>query len=346
MKLTRLHLAALAICGVPFTTSAQEGKATQATSAPNTAPPLAEQVVASPILPSIRIHSGPMLNAVEQLNDALNKSGITGELNIVLAADVRSAPVPDLTLRNVNGPDALRLVAASAGCDQEVIEGSDGKPIGFRIFATRARTAGGYGRLDWAPESRIAPPMAAPPRTVLPEPAPIIGLSADAAPQAGLAPEIKAAPAPAVVGFGGMPGMSAIASNVRVYGLGGIIGSTDLKEIEKTLYEVLKADIISSQSAKIAFHDRTNVLVVTGEPKVHEMVGQYLEALQKNVTAAAQEQARNNNARQELIEAKVRMQAEMEERAKLTKQLEETEAALREARRELDRRMNTAPKPN
>ena len=345
MKLTRLHLTALAVLAAyPLNARAQqETKAPRAEASSPVPPP---PIQAATRFPSIRINSGPLLNVIEQLNGAISSAGFS-EMNVVLAADARSIPVPDLTLRNVDGPDALKLIAASAGCEQEVIAGADGKPIGYRVFAVSAPAAGAYGMMERFPEPRIAPPMlATPPRVVSPEPSPAIGLSADAMPApARLGADSKVPGQPAIVGFGGMPGPSPTASNVRVYGLGGIIGSTDLKEIEKTLYEVLKADIISSQNAKIAFHDRTNVLVVTGEPKVHEMVGQYLEALQKNVSAAAQEHARDNNVRQELIEANVRIQAEIEARAKLTKQLEETEAALREAQRELDRRTNTAPKP-
>ena len=277
-----------------------------------------------PNLPALRIRNGQLSAAVDELSATLDKSKLPA-INVIFTPEARLVPVPELTLRNVNGADALRLIAASAGCELEAILGTDGQTIGYRIFTVAV------------PTDPFGAPLAVAPAVIpgapTPTPSPLV-----ATPDAKPTP-----PQPMIVGFGGGGGLSP--SGVRVYSLGGITGNTKFDDVEATLKDVLRADGVSADAAKLAFHQRTNVLVVNGDYRVQELVGQFLEALQKNAAAAAAEDARGSSARQELIEAKVRMQAELEVRAELSKRLEETESQLRVTQRELDRLSNRTPKP-
>jgi hypothetical protein len=144
------------------------------------------------------------------------------------------------------------------------------------------------------------------------------------------------------MGFSGMP--AANANTVRVYSLGGITNTTKFADVEATLRDVLKADGVSADAAKLAFHEHTNVLVVTADSRVHELVTQYLDALQKNVAIAMAEEKRGGADRRELIEVVSRLKAEQDQRERVTKQLEETEQLLRNAQRELDRLKAAGPK--
>jgi hypothetical protein len=134
------------------------------------------------------------------------------------------------------------------------------------------------------------------------------------------------------------------ANTVRVYSLGGITNTTKFADVEATLRDVLKAGGVSADAAKLAFHEQTNVLVVTADLQVHELITQYLDALQKNVVAATVEDKRSGADRREVIEAMTRLRAEQDQRERVTKQLEETEQLLRNAQRELDRLNAAAPK--
>lgn len=282
-------------------------------------------------IPALKIRNGPLAAAVEELSRAMEMAHLP-EMNVIYASGAQTIQVPDLVLRNVNGPDALRLITASAGCEMEPILGSDGQSIGFRVFPpppppSMQGILGGPelgGPAPFADPSSVGPatgprPASAPPGTM---------------PGAGLQPN--------VYGFGGAaPGN---ASSVRVYSLGGITNTTKFTEVEATLRDVLKADGVSADAAKLAFHERTNVLVVTADSRVHDLVTQYLEALQKNVAAAMAEEKRSGGDRREAVEALIRLDAERDQRERVTKQLSETEDMLRAAQRELDRLKGAGPK--
>ena len=140
--------------------------------------------------------------------------------------------------------------------------------------------------------------------------------------------------------------MGGPAQSVHVYGLGTITTTVKFAEVEATLREVLQAGGISSEAAKIAFHEKTNVLVVTGDPAAHALVRQYLEALQKNAGEAAAQNRYETKLNQAAIEAEVRLNAEQNEHRRTEKRLEEMHRELSEAARELDRLKATAPKPH
>jgi hypothetical protein len=139
-------------------------------------------------------------------------------------------------------------------------------------------------------------------------------------------------------------GMAANPNEVRIYSLGGITNLIKFSEIEKTLLDIMKAYSIPASAVKLAIHEATNVLVVTGDGGVHNIVNQFLDALQKNAAVAAAEEKNNAKHRQEALELMIRLDAEKQQRARVEKQLEEAEQAYREARRELDRVKTGAPK--
>jgi hypothetical protein len=286
-------------------------------------------------IPALKIRSCPMLAAVDELSRTIEAAHLP-EMNVIYGPDARTIQVPDLVLRNVSGPDALRLITASAGCDMEPILGNDGTPIGFRVFTVAhdgpAAASPGDPGVQPAPVANSFP-------SALPAPA--------ADPLPGANPFGSAGPGGtgtiSVMGFGGMG--SASASSVRVYSLGGITNTTKFNDVEATLRDVLKADGVAADAAKLAFHDRTNVLVVNADSRVQELVAQYLEALQKNVAAAMAEDKRSSSDRREAVEALIRLDAERDQRDRLVKQLAETEAMLRDSQRELDRIKAAVPKP-
>ena len=324
MKITR-HLRvwfAIAILGCAASGPALLGQApTQVQASPSG--------TKSKSIPALKIRNGPLAAAVEELSRAVEMAHLP-EMNVIYAAGAQTIEVPDLVLRNVNGPDALRLITASAGCEMEPIQGSDGQSIGFRVFPPQPSVQGSLGGTVLGGPAGFAAPSSVGPAT-----GPIAAnVPPGAMPGAGLPPN--------VFGFGGAaPGN---ASSVRVYSLGGITNTTKFTEVEATLRDVLKADGVSADAAKLAFHERTNVLVVTADSRVHDLVTQYLEALQKNVAAAMAEDKRSGGDRREAVEALIRLDAERDQRERVTKQLSETEDMLRAAQRELDRLKGAGPK--
>jgi hypothetical protein len=339
MKTSTLHCRSYAICTLACSalTSAAFGQATPILPPPVERPALNQSPAGK--INSLTIRGGTLPEAVELLSHFLDDAKVP-QVNVIFSPETRSIQVPDLALRNVNGQDALRLIAASAGCDLEAIPGSDAQTIGYRIYQAAPAIPSAY-----VPEP--APPAVNPAQPI---PAgiggPPVGSGAPAmagGPFPGM-PGIGRGMSPGpngVVGFG--PGPSLNQGNVRVYSLGSITNTVKFADVEKTLSDLLKSAGISSDSAKLGFHEKTNVLVVTADQMVHDLVNQYLEALQRNV-AAANAEGQRNTFREEMVEAKVRIAAEAEQRASLMKQMEDTEQRLRETQRELDRLRATVPK--
>src|SRR5687768_14334695 len=81
----------------------------QATPAPGGigAPPTTSEKT----IPTVKLRNGPIVTAVEELSRALSQSN-AAEMNVIYAPEARNLQVPDLVLRNVTGPDALRLITA------------------------------------------------------------------------------------------------------------------------------------------------------------------------------------------------------------------------------------------
>jgi hypothetical protein len=283
-------------------------------------------------IPTLKIRSGPLVAAVDELCRTLEAAHLP-EMNVIYAPEARTILVPDLVLRNVTGPDALRLITVSAGCEMTPIPGSDDVTIGFHVFAPAQGAPGSFRNPELGAHTGFADPSSGP---------------TGAGQVPGLLPGSTAPGSPAppqVMGFGGIMAAPNASNSVRVYSLGGITNTTKFPDVEATLRDVLKADGVSADAAKLAFHEHTNVLVVTADSRVHDLVTQYLEALQKNVAVAMAEEKRGGGDRREAVEALIRLNAEREQRERVTKQLAETEALLREAQRELDRTKAAVPKP-
>jgi hypothetical protein len=249
------------------------------------------------------------------------------ELNVIISPGTESVMVPNLTLRNIRGADALQLIAASANCQMEAIPGQDHEVIGYRVAAP-VQGADPFGISPAAPPIPAAPPNVAIPQQEPPPSDPTAG--------------------------GGIPGGSTImtfgaapsenVSTARVYPLGTLTTITKFNDVEETLREVFKAGGISSADLKLALHEKTNVLIVTGNQRVHEAVKQLLDALEKNTAAAELANRLRDDVRREVIQMQVRLDAEQNERARLAKQLDHLESQRAELSQELERFKAARPK--
>ena len=79
-------------------------------------------------LKSISIPAGSIEDAVTHLQAHLSKDGHE-QLNILLKPGVEGWRVPQLNLRHVSGPDALKFIAAAANCEIEPITSSESLEI-------------------------------------------------------------------------------------------------------------------------------------------------------------------------------------------------------------------------
>ena len=288
-------------------------------------------------LPTLKIVQGPISDAVNQLLNEM-KSAQIPELNVIYNPGVEGVVVPGLTLRNIRGADALQLIAASASCQVEAIPGQDAEIIGYRI--TGAPAGGGYvPGLEPVPGlggvgfSGI-PGGGAPLAPGIRYPGAAVNPAVTAPPTVD--PAVRAVPGgDMVVSFGSTPAENV--SSARVYPLGTITTVTKFTDVEETLREVLKAGGIGSSDVKLALHEKTNVLIVTGTTRVHEAVKQLLDALEKNTAASELANRRGDENRRDLIQMQVRLEAEKEERARLMKQMEQVEAQRAELVQELER---------
>jgi hypothetical protein len=271
-----------------------------------------------------------MAEAVTQLSNAMKAAQIP-ELNVIISPGTESVMVPNLTLRNIRGADALQLIAASASCQMDSIPGQDNEIIGYRVAALV------QGVDPFAPNpgfSPVAPPVpAAPPKVAIPqqEPPPSDPTAGGGIPGGSTIMTFGAAPAENV-------------STARVYPLGTLTTITKFNDVEETLREVFKAGGIASADLKLALHENTNVLIVKGNQRVHEAVKQLLDALEKNTAAAEVANRRGDDVRREVIQMQVRLDAEQNERARLMKQLDHLESQRAELSQELERFKAARPK--
>jgi hypothetical protein len=295
-------------------------------------------------LPALRIAQGPMSDAVKQLLKEMKAAQIP-ELNVIYNPGAEGVVVPELTLRNIRGADALQLIAASVGCQVEAIPGQDAEIIGYRIMGAPA--GGGYvPGLEPTPGSGGVgffgiPGGGAPPAPGIGYPGAAVNPSVAAPPLAD--PAMRNIPGGDVVmSFGSTPAENV--SSARVYPLGSITTVTKFNDVEETLREVLQAGGIGSSDVKLALHEKTNVLIVTGTTRVHEAVKQLLDALEKNTAASEVANRRGDESRRDIIQMQVRLEAEREERARLMKQMEQLESQRAEIVQELERARAAKPR--
>jgi hypothetical protein len=104
--------------------------------------------------------------------------------------------------------------------------------------------------------------------------------------------------------------------------------------VRNALHEIFNSEKIPAESVEISLHEQTSVLVVKGEARVHEIVGQLLDALKKNggVTLNKNEVAKRERALDDQIE-----DAQIQSR--------NAERKMREAERELERLQTAASNP-
>jgi hypothetical protein len=326
-------------------------------SVPSVSPPQPSAQVPKKIT-SLRIKSETMKDAVAELLDAA-KAVQLPEINVLYAPGAEEVAVPELNLRNVNGSDALRLIAVSANCEAEPIGGENASVIGYMIRQKGAPPRVNPSSVD--PSIGKAAPSLVPMTSrktsldptnarasvsvKLPEAAPSHAGAGDVS--YGSASEKK-------FGGGSLPTVASEAvfvnvgnspPAVRVYPLGGVTTMIKFSEIEATLRDVLKAEGIAPDTAKLALHEKTNVLVVTGTSRVHELVTELLDALRKNQTDAQAANDLRETALREVTDLRIRLDAEQQQKAKLGDQLGKSEAQLRELDQELGRLKATAVKP-
>lgn len=271
--------------------------------------------------------------AVSRLESYLQPIGLGG-MNILFGPGTEALPVPALRLHNVTGPDALQLIAAAAECTVEPMFSTEG------INSQAPLAAGG----------RI----------------PIIGyqLRAKAKPAAAAKPVPFA---PGVVAGGqafaavpGMPGRMPSATSpagrvTRIYPLGSVTGlkldynrlssstrefylnryfkyQIDFPELEKTLREALKADGVAENQITLAFHEKSNVLVVNATESAQGLIEQVLAALRSN---AAEAEAKNMERDKAL--GRVELEAAVNARQRLEEELARRSSELRDLQKAVQR---------
>jgi hypothetical protein len=303
---------------------------------------------------SLRIPSGPLASAVDELLQAA-KGAQLPEINVIYGPGVADVPVPELSIRNVSAADGLRLIATSAGCATEpILSAQDaGTIIGYKVdqpapspktdpalFSSGVTTShfggGGLGNIGY-PVPRDTPPLGQSPGD------PSASRRGNYAPTASnKLTLVKPSPPSAALNLTGDGRIISMGLNpqnpvVRIYPLGTITSTVKFPDIEATLHDVLKAEGAAADSTKLAVHEKTNVLVVTGPPQTQELVNQYVEALQKNQSAAQNAESVRNEVTGEITKLRIELQAQEREKARLNDQLAKTEAELRTVQQDFDR---------
>ena len=124
----------------------------------------------------------------------------------------------------------------------------------------------------------------------------------------------------------------------RVYPLATINASQAFGEVMKTLEDVLSTSGVPKEQVKIAFHEKTNVLVIRGPAEAQAMVEQLLAALGKNNA-----QSREGDDTRKVTTLEVRLEAMMNEMERLKKQLDQSDAERRELEKVNQRLQDQVP---
>jgi hypothetical protein len=263
-------------------------------------------------LSAFKSPAGPLKTVVESLQKMLLTQNLE-PINILVALDAEGMAVPELDLRNVSGTDALTLIASAASCLLQPVYTPDatGNP-NLSSIPGSAQTLVGYKL-----QNGLTPQGPA-----ITEGAPGIG---------------------GVVGFGGgggMPGSAASNSDIqtRVYPLATIEASTAFGEIMKTLEDVLTTSGVAKDQVKLAFHEKTNVLILRGPAEAQAVVEQLLTALDKNFAKTSERAADAT-----VIPLKIKVEAMAAEIESLRKRLEEADSQRRHLERENQRLQDQVP---
>lgn len=323
------------------------------------------------ILSECNIPVGDLQFSVGYLQELLASEGYA-ELNILFGPDTTALSVPTLTLRNVTASDALLLIATAAGCEAEPIVGESQRTIGYML---RLLPKSNFNPLQRSPVTSTrgmgisilgSAPGATPPRPSRNSataggladrpggwPETTTGQGADPF-AAGVGPVDPAAP-PAGSGgisaFGGgdiygavggaeaMYGMAPSGAPLtRVYPLSQITTQIKFNEIEATLMEILADAGIKPGVAKIAMHEKTNVLVVRSTDEVHDLVKQLLESLTRNVT-----EGRAGKYSGEIQQLKLQLETEAIKRLQLEQSLDSARQEARKYQQQLREQQDKVP---
>lgn len=281
----------------------------------STIAPVAPPAPAAPRrLKVLQVPFSELESAVDLLQHALEDNGLE-QMNILFGPDTKDLEVSAVTLRNVTGPDALQLIAASAGCTVEPMFSSE----------------------------KITPLQANPPGAGLPV---IIGYQLR-----GKAKPVAPPQPPSVLPPAGTPRMLTLAGRAsaansstgrltHIYPLGNVTTATKFPDLEKTLREIFKADGVAENQVSLALHEKTNVLVVNAAEPVHALVEQLLTALNTNTSQAD----RQNTARDRAM-GREELESAMRTKARLEHELAERDALMRELQKELRKLQDAVQKP-
>ena len=333
-------------------------------------PPTIEVAPPNPVITFLTLEEQPVRGAVDTVQRAMQKEGLV-PLNVIISSAIPdTTKVPALTLRNVMGPDALMLIATATGLElREVTRLNDTTVVGWELRpqqAWQAHFGNGLTPSMMPPSPMVLPPrVAAPPIRVTPELLPPTPTAQQFLPEpsvdptvpgpAGIAVGPKRLPVPPnypvvgevfIAGGSPTPPVKVLTTSAeleieprttRVYALGTLTSHTTFADVEGSLKDVLETDGISLKDLKISFHEKTNVLVVNGLQRTHELIGQFLQALSKDTAVRdaqnGQSQIRDLQERLERREEALRqMTAQVDEIRKATM---DNEAARMKAEMEL-----------
>ena len=294
----------LALCWSAPVASAQDslgpaGPAPKSAARGDGAPPKIEKIS------TLAVPDSELWEAIKLVQDKSQQP-----INVVFSGNAREQRVPSLTLRNVTGPDALMLIAAAANVQVQPIRGVEGGTIGFQ-FSERPKLSsrGGGGTTPLTQVDTSSNPYGSPLTNAL-----YSGGSG--------------APKPA----------EDSAVTTRVYPLAEITSFVKFDEVEATLRDLLKIESISADAAKLAFHQKTAVLVARAPEEVHRLVRDLLLALTQN-----NREAREMNATRELASMRIELEAMVREKARLEDRVAEAETQARKYSEEMRILQGTPP---
>ncbi len=253
----------------------------------------ARQPQPQPKLTSFELSANLLRDSVELLQRQLAKEKMD-PVNVVLDPGAGELPVPDLRFGAVTGHDALKLLAAAAGCDAQPILSDESEAsrriIGYKLrpseplATSSASLRGGYSSAAAGPSTAVA---TARPPSIRPSSIP----AEDVLLQRPIAHQNTAT----VVGGAQHPAQPV--SQVRVYALGTIVPATsDADAIQKLVHSVLETSAISKEEVRLMVHEKSNVLVVRAPGEVQELVEQVLQSLTKNSAHIQETKAQNQAA--------------------------------------------------
>lgn len=338
--------------------------------APETTTP-ATSLTISPAPKKLRVFESPagtLKQVLAALQKNLDEQGWE-RMNVLISPESESAKVPALDLRNVAGSEALSLIASAASCQLDPIYAPGAgneqtQPIvivGYKLrFAPLSGRGGGKGSSGIGgmsgPGAMASGGVGMGGRTT----AKALDASVSSPGQPGAtnrpgdllsptpAPTQENAPVPSGsvflfgsggggfgVGYedGGSGNFTSSPPPVetRVYALASLNASKAFGEVMKTLEDVITTSGLPKEQVKLAFHEKTNVLVVRGPAEAQAIVAQLLAALEKNNAEAMEKQ--NSGSRQDAATLEVKLQAMAQEMDSLRKRLDESEVE----RRNLDK---------